>query len=79
MLISFRLAKIRETGINRRLLHTFESTRFQNIGCQYSLKRATYQDNLGMKYLGSLFIGLAVYCFVAVNILLVEFLLFKNF
>ncbi len=69
--------KMRESGVNTRIFRIYEISRFQNVGCRDSLKRPTYQENLGMAYLGSLFKALIISYTVTIFLLLIEYLYLK--
>ncbi len=77
MLVS-SILKMQESGTSKRVFRAYEDIRFENVGCRTFIKTGpTYQENLGMSYLGSLFITLAVFYTVAILIYVAEYLYLK--
>lgn len=64
---------MRESGVNTRIFRLYEAFTFQNVGCRDSLKSPTYQENLGMAYLGLLFKALIICYTVTILVLLIEY------
>lgn len=69
---------MQESGISKRIFGIYEDFKFANVGCRIFIKTGrTYQEKLGMRYLGSAFLALAVFYIVTLFVYLIECIYLK--